>query len=479
MNGQFFLRHRLFPARQDGKAQDDAEAAVLRSVGDAAPQGAHDVLADHQAIAAVTGGGFDGFAQDGVALPQHQEALLHRRRKLHGLAGGAMLDDVGAYVVDQAHQQGDVGPHAEGPAGLVGVVQAEAIAGEKIVDAGGHLGQQLLAVVGIQRQGPAVLLEGEQVVGQTADVVGFFQGPVDEHRGALGAAGIALGQQLQIPDNHRQRSADVVGNGLDELLLLLELGVLRQQQQLDGVPQVVDVGGQGGQLRAAPDGDLAAEILAAQGGDVLLHLLDVPDVLLKQEIEPRHKGDQEQLGAYAPAQGGIGLVEIAAEIHLAGFVRQPEAIFIGGQDLGAPIEVLLVLLGIGHVIGHEGVVAQGLVLADDHQGDVVIPVVPLGEGLAVGADQVILIRKALQVLKMPVRQAAEHRRLRGIPLKEVGQRRVGSGVYGGADGHGQQDLQNDPGAEPVKQLSQCSTPFPMRFSEWWDACSPPQSCAGS
>ena len=163
-----------------------------------------------------------------------------------------------------------------------------------------------------------------------------------------------------------------MGNGLDELLLLLELGVLRQQQQLDGVPQVVDVGGQGGQLRAAPDGDLAAEVLAAQGGYVLLHLLDVPDVLLKQEIEPRHKGDQEQPGAYALAHGGIGLVEIAAEIHLAGFVRQPEAIFIGGQDLGAPIEVLLVLLGIGHVIGHEGVVAQGLVLADDHQGDVVI-----------------------------------------------------------------------------------------------------------
>ena len=169
-------------------------------MGDAAPQGAHDVLADHQAIAAVTGGGFDGFAQDGVALPQHQEVLLHRRRKLHGLAGGAVLDDVGAYVVDQAHQQGDVGPHAEGPAGPVGVVQAEAVAGEEIVDAGGHLGQQFLAVVGIQRQGPAVLLEGEQVVGQTADVVGFFQGPVDEQRGALRAAGIALGQQLQIAD---------------------------------------------------------------------------------------------------------------------------------------------------------------------------------------------------------------------------------------------------------------------------------------
>ena len=78
--------------------------------------------------------------------------------------------------------------------------------------------------------------------------------------------------------------------------------------------------------------------------------------------------------------------------------------------------MLLVLLGIGHVIGHEGVVAQGLVLADDHQGDVVIPVVPLGEGLAVGADQVILLGKALQVLKMPVRQSAEHRRLRGILL---------------------------------------------------------------
>ena len=52
-------------------------------------------------------------------------------------AGGAVLDDVGAYVVDQAHQQGDVGPHAEGPAGPVGVVQAEAVAGEEIVDAGG------------------------------------------------------------------------------------------------------------------------------------------------------------------------------------------------------------------------------------------------------------------------------------------------------------------------------------------------------
>ncbi len=100
-------------------------------------------------------------------------------------------------------------------------------------------------------------------------------------------------------------------------------------------------------------------------------------------------------------------------------------------------------------------------------------------GLAIGADQVILLGKALQVLKMPVRQAAEHRRLRGIPLEEAGQRRVGSGVYGGADGHGQQDLQDDPGAEPVKQLSQCSTPSPMRFSEWWDACSPPRSCAGA
>lgn len=59
-------------------------------------------------------------------------------------------------------------------------------------------------------------------------MVGFFQGPVDEHCGALRAAGIALGQQLQIPDDHRQRGADIVGNGLDELLLLLELGVLRQ-----------------------------------------------------------------------------------------------------------------------------------------------------------------------------------------------------------------------------------------------------------
>ena len=43
-------------------------------------------------------------------------------------------------------------------------------------------------------------------------MVGFFQGPVDEQRGALRAAGIALGQQLQIPDDHRQRGADIVGN---------------------------------------------------------------------------------------------------------------------------------------------------------------------------------------------------------------------------------------------------------------------------
>ena len=33
--------------------------------------------------------------------------------------------------------------------------------------------------------------------------------------------------------------------------------------------------------------------------------------------------------------------------------------------------------------------------------------------------------------------------------------------------------------EPVKQFIQCSSPFPMRFSGWWDACSPAPACAAA
>ena len=56
---------------------------------------------------------------------------------------------------------------------------------------------------------------------------------------------------------------------------------------------------------------------------------------------------------------------------------------------------------------------------------------------------------------------------------------VGGGVHHGADGGGQQDPQQDAGAEPVRQFIQCSSPFPMRFSGWWDACSPAPACAAA
>ena len=146
-----------------------------------------------------------------------------------------MLGDVGANVVDQAHQQSDIGPHPEGLGDEAGVLQPEAVAGQEVGDVGDHLPQQLLPVVGIQRQGAAILLEGEEIVGETADVVGLFQRPVDEQLGALLTACVALGEKLQIADDHRQGRPDIVGDGFDKLLLLFELGVLRQQQ-LDGVP---------------------------------------------------------------------------------------------------------------------------------------------------------------------------------------------------------------------------------------------------
>ena len=75
---------------------------------------------------------------------------------------------------------------------------------------------------------------------------------------------------------------------------------------------MVDVGRQRGQLRFVSDGDLLAEILVAQGGDVLLHLTDVPDVLLEEKEEGRHEGSYEQHTADGLSQGGIGLIEIAA-----------------------------------------------------------------------------------------------------------------------------------------------------------------------
>ena len=147
-----------------------------------------------------------------------------------------------------------------------------------------------------------------------------LQRPVDEQRSVFRAARIALGQKLQIPDDHCQRRADIVGDGLDELLLLLELGVLGQQKELDGAAQVIDIGRQGRQLRVAANGDLLAEILAAQRGDVLLHFPDVSDMLLKQKKENRNKGGHEQHSAHGLAQGGVGLVKITAEIDLAGLV---------------------------------------------------------------------------------------------------------------------------------------------------------------
>lgn len=444
---------------QDGETKGHGEETALSPVGDAAAHGTHDVLADGQPVAAVGCGGLYGLAENGVALLQHQISLGGRDGENHGLFRGAVLGDVGANVVDQAHQQSDIGPHPEGLGDEASVLQPEAVAGQEAGDVGDHLPQQLLPVVGIQRQGAAILLEGEEVIGETADVVGLFQRPVDEQLGALLTACVALGEKLQIADDHRQGRPDIVGDGFDELLLLFELGVLRQQQQLDGVPQMVDVGRQRGQLRFVADGDLLAEILVAQGGDVLLHLTDVPDVLLEEKEEGRHEGSYEQHTADGLSQGGIGLIEIAAEIDLAGLVLQLQLVLIGGENLGAPEEGLAVLLGVGHIVGDEGVVAQAFILSDDHEGDIVVFVVPLGEGLAVGADNMVFRGKILEVCKMLVGQALEHLRLHGVVLEKSLEGPVGGGVHHGADGGGQQDPQQDAGAEPVKQFIQCSSPL--------------------
>ena len=46
-------------------------------------------------------------------------------------------------------------------------------------------------------------------------------------------------------------------------------------------------------------------------------------------------------------------------------------------------------------------------------------VVPLGEGLAVGADNMVFCGKILEVCKMLVGQALEHLRLHGVVLEKA------------------------------------------------------------